>query len=108
MVFRLAMPVLPYRNPKIYQDITGIGPLLREKRVECVLVITDKTLESTGITAPLYAHLKACGIRYAVYDKTCANPTVDNVEEAWQLYRAQECQALIAFGGVHLWIVPRR
>ena len=97
--FHLALPVLPYRKPKIYENITGIGPLLREQKVGSVLLITDPVLRNSGITAPMEAHLRANNIRCAVYDKTCPNPTVRNVEEARKLYVDEKCQGLIAFGG---------
>ena len=97
--FHLALPILPYREPKIYPDITGIGPLLHEKGISAVLLVTDPGLRSGGCTAALEAHLQEQGIRCAVYDKTCPNPTVRNVEEARALYVAQGCQGLIAFGG---------
>jgi alcohol dehydrogenase class IV len=34
-----------------------------------------------------------------VYDRTWPNPTVENVEEAKQLYIENNCQGIIAFGG---------
>ena len=39
------------------------------------------------------------GIDYIVYDKTVANPTIDNIEEALILYRQHDCQGILAFGG---------
>ena len=42
--FHLALPVLPYRTPEIYENIAGIGPLLRERKVGSVLLITDSAL----------------------------------------------------------------
>ena len=39
------------------------------------------------------------GIRCVVYDGTCANPTVENIEQARALYLSEGCRALIAFGG---------
>ena len=98
-VFHLALPILPYRNPKIYDNITGIGQLLREQKINSVLLITDPILRSAGITAPLEAFLRDQNIRCVVYDKTCPNPTVRNVEEARKLYVDEKCQGLIAFGG---------
>ena len=89
--FHLALPILPYRRPKIYENITGIGPLLRERKVDSVLLITDSTLRSAGITAPLETLLREQNIRCAVYDKTCPNPTVRNVEEARKLYVDETC-----------------
>lgn len=97
--FHLALPVLPYRTPKIYENIAGIGPLLRERRVDAVLLITDPALRGAGLTAPLETLLREWNIRCVVYDKTCPNPTVRNVEEARALYVEEACQCLIAFGG---------
>lgn len=38
-------------------------------------------------------------MNYFIYDKTVPNPTIDNIEEALQLYRTNSCQGIIAFGG---------
>ena len=97
--FHLALPVLPYRTPEIYDTIAGIGPLLRERKVDAVLLITDSALRSAGLTVPLETLLREQNIRCAVYDKTCPNPTARNVEEARALYVDEKCQCLIAFGG---------
>lgn len=97
--FHLALPILPYRKPKIYENIAGIAPLLREQKVDSVLLITDSALRRSGITAPLETLLREQNIRCAVYDKTSPNPTVRNVEEARKLYMDKKCQGLIAFGG---------
>lgn len=97
--FHLALPILPYRRPKIYENITGIAPLLREQKVGSVLLITDPILRNAGITEPLETLLREQNIHCAVYDKTCPNPTVGNVEEARALYVGEKCQGLIAFGG---------
>ncbi|MPM90125.1 1,3-propanediol dehydrogenase [bioreactor metagenome] len=43
--------------------------------------------------------LKDQGIDYAVYDKTVPNPTIDNIEEALQMYKAYRCKGIVAFGG---------
>lgn len=58
--FHLALPVLPYRTPEIYENIAGIGPLLRERKVGSVLLITDSALRSAGLTVPLG---RFCGSR---------------------------------------------
>jgi len=38
-------------------------------------------------------------IKCVVYDDTCPNPTVNNVEAARELYVKEQCEGLIAFGG---------
>lgn len=97
--FHLALPVLPYREPKICGSINGIPNILKEQDVDSVLLVTDEGLRSRGNTAALEELLENNNIHCAVYDKTCANPTAKNVEEARGVYIKEKCQALIAFGG---------
>lgn len=97
--FRMALPLLPYREPKRFKQIGEAVALLEEQKVQSVLLITDKGIRQNGITASLEEKLKNNGIHVAVFDDTCANPTVENVENARALYIREKCEALIAFGG---------
>lgn len=97
--FRIALPFLPYREPKILNSIDAIPKLLKSKGYKSVMLITDSFLRSSGLTTSLEIKLEEAGISCAVYDKTMANPTVANVEEALVLYKENNCQCLIAFGG---------
>lgn len=97
--FHLALPFLPYREPTIYNSINQLPDQLKKSHIKSVLLITDAGIRNAGITQPLENLLKENEIECAVYDKTRANPTVDNVEDARKLYIEQNCQCLIAFGG---------
>lgn len=97
--FHLALPLLPYREPKISRSVSGIAKLLKKRKIKSVLLVTDQGLRDSGSAAALEELLKNSGVHLAVYDKTCANPTVSNVEEAYSLYMKQKCECLIAFGG---------
>lgn len=97
--FHAALPILPYREPEIHNSITDIGPLLQKLNVKSVLLVTDSFLRSSGITASLEQLVQDNHIHCAIYDKTCANPTVHNVEEALEMYKKEKCECLIAFGG---------
>lgn len=97
--FHLALPVLPYRQPQRLANLDEIPALLRRLGVGSALLVTDQGLRAVGITAGLEALLAENGIRCAVYDGTCANPTVENVEQARALYEKEQCGCLIAFGG---------
>lgn len=99
MAFRVAIPFLPYRVPKLYRHISAVEALLEKHSIKSVLLVTDPGLRSGGVTAPLEAFLEEKHIRFSVYDKTCANPTVHNVEEARELYVSGGCEGIIAFGG---------
>lgn len=97
--FHLALPVLPYREPKIYNSINDVAKILNELKIKLVLLVTDRGLRSVGCTASLEASRQKNGIICAVYDKTNANPTVHNVEDAREVYIKEKCEGLIAFGG---------
>lgn len=97
--FRIAMPLLPYRVPKLYRHLSAIESILERNNINSVLLVTDAGLKSHGVTAPLEALLEEKHIRFVVYDKTSANPTVHNVEEARELYSNGGCEGIIAFGG---------
>lgn len=97
--FKIALPLLPYRTPKQLRSVTDIPEVLKSKKIDSVLLVTDGGIMSLGLTKPLEECLSANGIRCAVYDKTVPNPTTANVDEALQIYRDNACGALIGFGG---------
>lgn len=97
--FRIAIPILPYRDPKVLASEQEIAEVLLQKGIASVLIVTDKSLHGLGLLEPLKVALETVKVRYAVYDKTVANPTVANVEEARELYLGNECKAIIGFGG---------
>ena len=97
--FHLALPLLPYREPQLISGICQLGPVLKEKNLRTVLLVTDPLLKSSGATKPLEDVLARNGTRCVIYDQTRANPTVHNVEEALALYNENHCDGLIAFGG---------
>ena len=99
LAFRLALPFLPYREPKQLDGLDSIPPLLKRSGVGSVLLVTDRSVRSLGLTAPLEKSLAGEGIICAVYDGTVSNPTIQNVEEGRQLYLDSGAQAIIAVGG---------
>lgn len=97
--FKAALPFLPYRNPKIIPSVAGIADVCRKKHVDSVMIVTDAGIRGLGLTDFLEKILTENGISYCIYDRTVANPTIWNVEEARDLYLEKGAQALIAFGG---------
>ena len=98
-VFKMMLPILPYRQPKPLKNNEEIIDVLCEHDVESVLLVTDKGIRGLGLTSSLENDVSERGIKISVYDKTVANPTTANVEEAVELYKKKGCQAIIAFGG---------
>ena len=97
--FKIAIPLLPYYNPVILDRVEDIASVLKDKKFSKVMLVTDKSIRSFGITSKLEKHLEENNIQVTVFDEVVSNPTVDNVEKARALYLENNCEALIGFGG---------
>lgn len=97
--FRIAIPFLPYREPETIKSCTQLGTVFEKKKISSVLIVTDVGIVSNGLLAPIKSVLESEKISYTVYDGTLQNPTVQNVEDALELYRENVCNAIIAIGG---------
>ena len=82
LIFKAALPFLPYRKPKIISSVAGIAKVCREHHIHSVMIVTDKGIRRLGLTVFLEKTLTEHGISYYIYDRTTANPTIWNVEEA--------------------------
>jgi alcohol dehydrogenase class IV len=101
-IFKLVAHFLPWRQPQLLEgeNSTSLLPaLIKSKGINSVLVVTDKGISSLGLMNNLLKGLSDEKIKYIVYDKTVPNPTIDNIEEALQVYKRKDCQGIIAFGG---------
>ena len=98
-VFKLALPFLPYRKPRLAGSVKALPEIIEKHHCSRVLIITDAGVRKLGLTDRLEHSLAKAGIFYHVYDKTSANPTTDNVYEALKLYHENSCDAIIGFGG---------
>ena len=97
--FRVALPILPYREPEIVGSCGELSEVFKKENIKSVLVVTDKGIVNNGLVSPLEKMLKNSKIQYKIYDQTMPNPTVDNVEEAFEIYNKNSCDCLIAIGG---------
>ena len=96
---KLALPLMPYKNPEIIAKSTDVPAVLQAKGKSHPMVVTGKTVRGLGLTLPLENALKEAGLACTVYDGAVANPTTDNAEEAYQLFVKEGCDCLIGFGG---------
>lgn len=98
-VLKIALPFLPYRTPKIVGSVKRLPEIIEKEGCDNVLIITDTQIMNLGLTKRLEKALCESDISYAIYDKTVANPTTTNVEEALSLYQTRGCNCIIGFGG---------
>lgn len=98
-VMHILIPFFPYREPKILNETLDIINVIKEKHIKNVMIITGKRIRGRGLTLPLENLLLEYNIAYTIYDGTLPNPTSDNVLEAKEMYLANKCEGIIAFGG---------
>ena len=97
--FRAAMPFLPYRKPGFLHEVTKIADVLKEKRLNHPMLVTDRGVVRAGLTDSLIQALEKSGLACTVFDETVPNPTSDVVMAGVERFRAEWCDALIGFGG---------
>jgi alcohol dehydrogenase len=101
-VMGLSMYSLPWIEPTIIDGADSIKKLpaaIKKKGITNVLVVTDPGLMGLHLLDSLFDALKSAGIKHSLYDQVQPNPTIDNIEAALKIYKANNCQAIIAFGG---------
>lgn len=101
-VLRVVVNFLDWRQPELLEGagaIKRLPALIKSKNVKNVLVVTDKGLMSLHLLDSLFAAMEEQGIEYHVYDGVQPNPTIQNIEDAFAMYREHRCEGVVAFGG---------
>lgn len=99
-IFRLGIKIMNFREPIVINGLENLPAKIEEEGLGSLLIVTDDFLHNKGkLIDGLKADLEAKGIKYVVYDKTVPNPTINNIEDALLLYKENNCNGLIAFGG---------
>ncbi len=99
---KFAVNFLDWTPPHVLKGpgaIKELPALVKRQGLDNVLVVTDKGLMSLHLLDSLFEGLEALGINYTVFDSVQPNPTIYNVEDALKMYKDNNCQGFIAFGG---------
>lgn len=97
--FKIVLPFLPYRNPIILNEMDEIPNVLIDKKINNILIVTDEGIVRAGIVSLLVKVLDDKKINYHIYDRTVANPTISNVEDARKIYLDNKLEGIVAIGG---------
>lgn len=98
-VFRLVLPLMPYREPNILESNDDVIAMLKAENKQNVFLVTDKNIRNIGITKPLEEKILENNISLTVFDSVLPNPTISMVETALSLYKDHMCDCIIALGG---------
>ena len=99
---KLSVNFLDWTPPQLLKgagSVKELPKLVKEQGLDNVLVVTDKGLMGLHLLDGLFEGLEKEGIKYSIYDEVQPNPTIYNVEDALKIYKENNCQGFIAFGG---------
>ncbi len=76
-----------------------VGAEVKNMGLQRALLVTDSFLFTSGIIQPVLDSLKQADIQITICDTITSEPTLAHVDEAMSLYKAGNCQGVIACGG---------
>lgn len=99
---KLANYFIGYRTPELIEgvgSITKLPAFIKQNGINKVLLVTDNGLIKLGLPNSLINAMDEIGLEYEIFSNIQPNPTDENVEEGFHIYKEKNCEAIIAFGG---------
>ncbi len=96
--------VLPIVIPKqaLYDGVKSSAKapeILKTAGGSKVLIVTDAVLMKLGVLKTMLDAMDAAGMPYAIYDGVEPNPSIENIEAAYDIYKKEKCDCIVGFGG---------
>jgi len=79
--------------------ISAIVDEAKARRFEKILVVTDPDLIKFGVAAKVTDLLDAAGIAYDIYSDIKANPTIANIQNGVEKFKACGADSIVTIGG---------
>ncbi len=98
-ILYLSMFILPFREPFIYHHIEDSAQILLKHKKNKVLIVTDKIISKQLFFNRLIESLKNNHLTYVIFDETKPNPSIQQIEKIYLLYKNTSSDSLIAIGG---------
>lgn len=76
-----------------------IADEIRKRGLHKALLVTDKDLIRFGVAAKIEEVLRGAEIPYEIFSEVKANPTIGNVRQGVEAFRASDADCLVALGG---------
>ena len=101
-VLKVGNYFMGYRMPNYVEGpgkITELGTFRNETKIDDVLFGSDRGLMKLGLLSGMLDALTQAGVQYACFSDLGPNPTSEDVENGFRMYRENGCKAVVAFGG---------
>lgn len=101
-VLKIGNYFMGYRMPKYLKGpgkIQDLGAFLRDRNLNDVLVVTGVGMVRRGQVKPMLDGFEANGIRYTLLTYSTTDPTSEDVEHGYEVYKENGCKTIVAVGG---------
>jgi choline dehydrogenase len=92
-----------FESPTVMKNGVGAIKYLTEEiknlNISKPLIVTDIGVVKAGIVEKVEENLKGNNIKYTIYDGVIANPSIEVVGKGTAVFKANNCDGLIAVGG---------
>lgn len=95
-VNRFVLNGVSYHGKGAIKEIPG---LLKARGLKKAFVASDPGLIKFGVTGKITALLDEAGIAYEIYSNIKPNPTIENVKDGVEAYKASGADCMITIGG---------
>lgn len=96
MANRFVLNTISYHGSGAIKEIPGE---LRRRGYKKIFVCSDPDLVKFGVTAKVTDELDAAGIAWSLYSEIKPNPTIQNVKDGVEAFKAAEADAIVTIGG---------
>ena len=99
---KIANYFIGYRTPDTIQgagSVLKLPKMVKEKGVKKVLIVTQNFLIEIGLLNGMLEAMKNENMEYTIFSDIQVNPTDENVEAGYKVYKDENCDGIIAFGG---------
>lgn len=98
--FGLFQDIIPF------QDVIE-GPGTSARAVEILklnkgtkaLIVTDAVLVKLKVLKPMLSAMDKAGFPYVIFDGVEPNPSIENIEAGFDMYKKNNCDCIVGFGG---------
>ena len=96
MANRFVLNTISYHGSGAIKEIPGE---LQRRGYKKIFVCSDPDLIKFGVTAKVTDELDAAGIAWSLYSEIKPNPTIQNVKDGVEAFKAAEADAIVTIGG---------
>ena len=96
MANRFVLNTISYHGSGAIKEIPGE---LQRRGYKKIFVCSDPDLVKFGVTAKVTDELDAAGIAWSLYSEIKPNPTIQNVKDGVEAFKAAEADAIVTIGG---------